>query len=73
MQAEPLIVQQTATRYWVVLSGAVELAGAVTREAAESERELLRRLRDRSRRRSMRGDAALHGDGRTRDGDRTSR
>jgi hypothetical protein len=73
MQAEPLIVQQTATRYWVVLSGAVELAGAVTREAAESERELLRRLRDRSRRRSMRGAAAPDGDGRTRDGDRTSR
>jgi hypothetical protein len=52
--AQELTVQQTATRYWVVLSGAVELAGAVTREAAEAERELLRRLHDRRVRRAIR-------------------
>jgi hypothetical protein len=37
-----------------VQSGAVELAGAVTREAAEAERDLLRRLHDRRVRRALR-------------------
>ena len=53
VQAHKLTVSQTATRYWVVQSGAVGLAGALTREAAEAERELLRRLRDRSVRRAL--------------------
>ena len=45
---EPLTIRQTNTGYWVVQSGAVELAGAITLKAAEAERELLRRLRDRA-------------------------
>lgn len=52
MQKEPLTIKQTATGYWVVQRGAVHLAGGVTREAAEAERQLLERLRDRSGRRS---------------------
>ena len=51
MQPEQLTIEQTATGYWVVQQGAVHLAGAMTREAAEAERELLRRLRTRSVRR----------------------
>jgi hypothetical protein len=50
-RAERLTVRQTATGYWVVQRGAVQLAGAVTREAAEAERALLERLRERNRRR----------------------
>jgi hypothetical protein len=52
VQKEPLTIKQTATGYWVVQRGAVHLAGGVTREAAEAERQLLERLRDRTRRRS---------------------
>jgi hypothetical protein len=52
VQKEPLTIKQTATGYWVVQRGAVHLAGCVTREAAEAERQLLERLRDRGRRRS---------------------
>ena len=52
MQKEPLTIKQTATGYWVVQRGAVHLAGAITREAAEAERQLLERLRDRDGRRS---------------------
>jgi hypothetical protein len=48
IENEQLTVKQTATGYWVVRRGAVELAGAVTRQAAEAERELMRRLGDRS-------------------------
>ncbi len=54
MQPEQLTVQQTATRYWVVQRDAVHLAGAITREAAEAELDLLRRLSDRSVRRAGR-------------------
>ena len=43
-----LTVKQTATGYWVVQSGAAQLSGAVTRQAAEAERELMRRLRRRT-------------------------
>jgi hypothetical protein len=68
MQTEPLTVQQTATHYWVVQSGVVELAGAVTREAAESERELLKRLRRRSRRRTERRDPRSYDDRESYDG-----
>jgi len=48
---ERLTVKQTATGYWVVQRGPVPLAGAVTRKAAEAERELAERLRHRGRRR----------------------
>ena len=51
MQAEQLKIKQTGTGYWVVQQGAVHLAGAMTREAAEAERELVKRLRTRSVRR----------------------
>jgi hypothetical protein len=46
--SEKLTVRQSASNYWVVRSGSVEIAGAVTREAAEAERELTRRLRLRA-------------------------
>jgi hypothetical protein len=46
-----LTIKQTATGYWVVEQGAVQLAGAMTRTAAEAERDLCNRLRDRSLRR----------------------
>ncbi|HTA06766.1 MAG TPA: hypothetical protein VK774_10415 [Solirubrobacteraceae bacterium] len=43
-----LSVKRTATNYWVVSSGTDQVAGAVTRQAAEAERDLLRRLRART-------------------------
>jgi hypothetical protein len=43
-----LSVKQTPTGYWVVQSGSEQISGAVTRQAAESERELMRRLRRRT-------------------------
>ncbi|HEY1451168.1 MAG TPA: hypothetical protein VGF47_09455 [Solirubrobacteraceae bacterium] len=43
-----LSVKRTATNYWVVSSGSEQVAGAVTRQAAEAERELVRRLRRRT-------------------------
>jgi hypothetical protein len=46
-----LTIKQTRTGYWVVQRGGVSIAGAMTRKAAEAERELLRRLGDRSMRR----------------------
>jgi hypothetical protein len=42
-----LSVKQTTTGYWVVQRGATQLVGAVTREAAEAEREMRERLHDR--------------------------
>jgi hypothetical protein len=51
MERERLSVRRTATGYWVVQRGTVTLAGAVTKAAAEAERELAERLRDRGRRR----------------------
>jgi hypothetical protein len=48
---ERLTVTRTATGYWVVKRGAVSLAGALTRQAAEHERDTLERLRRRSHRR----------------------
>lgn len=48
MQQQQLTVKQTATGYWVVKRGTVELAGALTRQAAEAERDLMRLLGDRS-------------------------
>jgi hypothetical protein len=54
VQAERLTVRQTATGYWVVQRGTLQLAGAPTRKGAEAERELLRGLCDRRVRRSPR-------------------
>jgi hypothetical protein len=45
---QQLTVKQTATNYWVVERGSDEIAGALTRQAAEAERELVRRLRRRT-------------------------
>jgi hypothetical protein len=45
---EPLTVKRTARNYWVVQSGADALSGGVTRQAAEAERELVRKLRRRT-------------------------
>jgi hypothetical protein len=45
---EQLTVKQTAANYWVVERGPEEVAGAITRQAAEAERELMRRLRQRT-------------------------
>jgi hypothetical protein len=45
---EQLTVKRTARNYWVVQSGADAVAGGVTRQAAEAERELVRRLRRRT-------------------------
>ena len=50
-RARRLTIKQTRTGYWVVQRGGVSIAGAMTREAAEGERELLRRLGDRRLRR----------------------
>jgi len=58
VQAERLTIKQTATGYWVVERGAVQLAGATTRRAAEAERDLVNRLHDRSVRRVSRRDRA---------------
>ena len=52
VQRDRLTIRRTATGYWVVQRGGVQLAGCLTREAAEAECNLLERLRDRSRRRS---------------------
>jgi hypothetical protein len=51
--ADQLVVAQTATGYWVVRRGDVQLAGAVTQRAAERERERMRRLASRSPRRTL--------------------
>jgi ribosomal protein L37AE/L43A len=48
MQANELTVKRTAHNYWVVQSGSNAVAGGVTRQAAEAERELMRRLRRRT-------------------------
>jgi hypothetical protein len=50
-RARRLTIKQTSTGYWVVQRDGVSVAGAMTRKAAEAERELLRRLGDRSLRR----------------------
>jgi hypothetical protein len=47
-RSEQLTVKQSASNYWVVRSGSVELSGGITRQAAEAERELMRRLRLRT-------------------------
>jgi hypothetical protein len=45
---EQLTVKQQARTYWVVERGSHEIAGGPTRQAAEAERELVRRLRRRT-------------------------
>jgi hypothetical protein len=52
MQSPQLTIKQTATGYWTVQRGSTQLAGAMTRTAAERERELLRRLSLSSERRA---------------------
>jgi hypothetical protein len=45
---EQLTVKQQARTYWVVERGSHEIAGGPTRQVAEAERELVRRLRLRT-------------------------
>ncbi|HWG09026.1 MAG TPA: hypothetical protein VN672_08465 [Solirubrobacteraceae bacterium] len=45
---EQLTLKQTASNYWIVERGPQAISGALTRQAAESERELMRRLRRRT-------------------------
>jgi len=52
MRSPQLTIKQTATGYWTVQRGSVQLAGAMTRTAAERERDMLRRLSRSSRRRA---------------------
>lgn len=52
MRPPQLTIKQTATGYWTVQRGGVQLAGAMTRTAAEREREMLRRLSQSSTRRA---------------------
>jgi hypothetical protein len=52
VQQEQLTVARTATGYWVVQRGNTQLAGALTRQAAERERRLVEGLRRRCARRS---------------------
>jgi hypothetical protein len=52
VQEERLTVVRTATGYWVVKRGNTQLAGALTRDAAERERRLVEGLRRRCGRRS---------------------
>jgi hypothetical protein len=51
VQEERLTVARTPTGYWVVQRGNTQLAGALTREAAEHERKLAEGLRRRCGRR----------------------
>jgi hypothetical protein len=48
---KPLTIRETATGYWLVQRGSVQVASGPTRRAAEAERDLLERLRDRTSRR----------------------
>jgi hypothetical protein len=47
-RSEQLTVKQASRNYWVVRSDGEQIAGAVTRQAAEAERELVSRLRRRA-------------------------
>jgi hypothetical protein len=67
VQTERLTIKQTATGYWVVEQGSVQLAGAMTRAAAEAERDLRNRLRDRSLRRVSRSRERTKGPARSRE------
>ena len=52
MQSPQLTIKKTQTGYWTVQRGNVQLAGAMTRSAAERERDLLRRLSQSADRRA---------------------
>jgi hypothetical protein len=52
MQTDQLTIRQTATGWWTVQRGRIELAGAMTRAGAERELELLRHLAECSTRRA---------------------
>jgi len=52
MQPPQLTIKKTPTGYWTVQRGSVQLAGAMTRSAAEREREVLRRIGQSSERRA---------------------
>jgi hypothetical protein len=54
MQPPRLTIKKTPTGYWTVQRGNVQLAGAMTRSAAERERELLCRLSQSTDRRAGR-------------------
>jgi hypothetical protein len=51
-QHEQLTIRQTRTGYWTVQRGRVHVAGAMTRKAAEAERDLRNRLSGRTVRRA---------------------
>jgi hypothetical protein len=51
---ERLTIKQTTTGYWVVQQGGTHVASAMTRKAAEAERDLLNGLRARKLRRGSR-------------------
>jgi hypothetical protein len=48
-------IRQTATGYWTVQREGRHVTGAMTRSAAEAERDLMLRLRSRTVRRSVVG------------------
>jgi hypothetical protein len=52
MQTDQLTIKRTATGWWTVERGQVQLAGAWTRDGAERERELLKALGQCSERRA---------------------
>jgi hypothetical protein len=49
---QPLTIAQTATGYWSVQRDGKHVAGAMTKRAAEAERDLVVRLRRRNVRRT---------------------
>jgi hypothetical protein len=56
MQTSELTIKRTATGWWTVQRGQIQLAGAWTRDGAERERQLLTALGECSERRA--GDTA---------------
>ena len=58
MNTNQLTIKQTATGWWTVQRGRIQLAGAMTRAGAEREAELLRRLSRCSQRRAGERSAA---------------
>jgi hypothetical protein len=61
VHTQPLTIKQTATGYWIVERGRVALSGAMTRAAAEAERDMLNALRVRTVRRTRRRPARVPG------------
>ena len=52
MHSPKLTIKQTSTGWWTVQRGRVQLAGAMTRDGAERELEMLLRIADCSTRRA---------------------